>query len=393
MLSRRSNFHLIQTCFCFLSQGFLTLARMSSRVTPRGQIKETPPQISVQPATNHGSLVELSQTEENVNEALLLAIESTYNPVFKVMKLLGMYYGDTTFGHLAHSSARRTKHNYTHGFYYAQCFYCGLVVAGLWFNFVMPLVSILYGGDFFLLIMFVSWCVLVALNATTCLILLSFTNARKSRFRSFLRKAIAIQTDAVNLETVKSKARVYLILFCILFLVAVTGAFLTTLALNISLGNFEPWNVWFGFRITSMVFLVFGCGVWLLSFPFFCITCLILEALFDDLHKRMASLHSRPMTVATLRREHQKLCKVVESADGVLSPLVFEAVAFFIPVICFNFYQAVVTFKREELTFVFLIADLLWLLTSAALLAITMLFGSRVHEKVKLTNQETNIQW
>jgi len=97
-----------------------------------------------------------------------------------------MYYGDTTFNHLAHSPARRPKQYYTH------CFYCGLVVAGLWFNFVMSLVAILYGGDFVLLIMYVSWCLLVALKATTCLILLPLTNARKSRFRCFLCKATAI---------------------------------------------------------------------------------------------------------------------------------------------------------------------------------------------------------
>ena len=133
----------------------------------------------------------------------------------------------------------------------------------------------------------------------------------------------------------------YLILLCILFLVAVAGVILNDLVLGVNLGNVEPWNLWFGFRITSMVFFVVSCGVWLLPFPFFCITCLILEALFDDLHKRMSSLHSHAMSVATLRREHHKLCKVVESAGSMLSPLVLEAVAFFIPVICFNFYQGV----------------------------------------------------
>ena len=362
---------------------------MSSRVAPNGscvdEINETPAAISAEPAMNDGSLAESSQVKENVNEELLRAVESAYRLVLKVMKLLGIHYGGTTFNHLAHSSARRPKH------YYAHCFYCGLVVAGLWFNFVVPLVAILYGGDFFLLIMFVSWCILVALKATTCLILLPLTNARKSRFRCFLRKAIAIQTDSVHLKTVKLKARMYLILFCILFLAEITGAILSDLVLNVNSGNFEPWNVWSGFRIAYAIFLVVGCGVWLFPFPFFSITCLILEALFDDLHKRTSSLHSHAMSIATLRREHHKLCKIVESADSMLSPVLLEAVAFFIPVICFNFYQVVITFKREELTFVFLIVTLFWILGSAALLAIIMVFGSRVNEKVKQKiRQQTN---
>ena len=365
--------------FYFLSSFYF---KMSSRVIPHEfcvvEINETPAAISAQPAMNDGSLTESSQVKENVNEELLHAVESAYHPVLKVMKLFGIYYGDTTFNHMALNSPRRPKQ------YYSQCFYCGLVVVGLWFNFVMPLVAIFYGGDFVLLIMYLSWCLLVALNATTCLILLPLTNARKSRFRCFLRKAIAIQMDSGNLNTVKLKARMYLILLCILFLVAIAGVILSDLVLGVNPGNVEPWNVGFGFRITSMVFFVFSCGVWLLPFPFFCITCLILEALFDDLYKRTSLLHSQAMSVETLRREHHKLCKIVESADNMLSPLVLEAVAFFIPVICFNFYQGVIAFKRGELTFVVLIISVLfWFLSAIALLGIIMVFGSRVNEKVK----------
>ena len=183
-----------------------------------------------------------------------------------------------------------------------------------------------------------------------------------------------------------------LILLCIIFLAAVVGVIPSDLVLKVNLGNFEPWNVWFGFRITSMVFFVFSCAVWLIPFPFFCITCLILEALFDDLHKRTSLLHSHTMTVATLRREHHKLCKVVESAGSMLSPLVLEAVAFFIPVICFNFCQAVIAFKRGELTFVVLIVSILFrFLSSTALLAIISgiwIKGKRKGEVKKSRNKQ-----
>ena len=130
----------------------------------------------------------------NVNEEVLRAIEEAYKPVLRLMKLFGAYFGDTSLNNLMQASSRRRKESYI------SRFYCAVVVVGLWFNFVMPLVSIFFGGNIYLLIMFVSWCLLVALMGTTYLIVLPLTVARKSRFENFLRKVISIHIGRPFLE-------------------------------------------------------------------------------------------------------------------------------------------------------------------------------------------------
>ena len=92
------------------------------------------------------------------------------------------------------------------------------------------------------------------------------------------------------------------------------GSTLTDVVLGINMGNKEPWNSWSGFKITSLLFLICGAGIWILPLLFFCITCFIHEALFDDLYKRISLPFSNLVGMATLRREHQNLCQVVEMA-------------------------------------------------------------------------------
>ena len=304
-------------------------------------------------------------------------IEAAYRPVLRLMKLFGAYFGDTSFNSLVQVSSRRRNESYI------SRFYCAIVVAGLWFSFAMPLVSIFFGGNIYLLITFVSWCLLVALMGTTCLIVLPTTFARKSRFENFLRKVITIHIGGTFLEKIKSKARLNLIVFSLTCVACIAGSILSDVILGINVGNLEPWNSWFGFKITSLVFLTCSSGVCFLTLSLFCITCFILEALFDDLHKRMSSPHSNSMGLTALRREHQNLCQVVEMADNMLSPLLLEVVTFFIPIICFSFHQAVNFSSRQEGTFVFLFMNLFWLLTSSASLAVIIILGSRVSGKVR----------
>ena len=360
---------------------------MPSRVTPNEScaidILEDPTSVSAQPAKNDVSLVQSTFNDGNVNEEVLQAIEEVYKPVLKLMKLFGAFIGDTSLNNLIQTSSRRRKESYI------SRFYCAVVVAGLWFNFFMPLVSIFFGGDIYLLIMFFSWCLLVALMGTTCLIILPLTVTRKSHFENFLRKVIAIHIGSTFLEKVKSKARVHLVLFSLICAATMVGSTLTDVVLGINIGNIEPWNSWFGFRITSSLFLICGAGVCILPLPFFCITCFILEALFDDLYKRMPLPFSNLVGIATLRIEHQNLCEVVEMADSLLSPLLLEVVTFLIPVTCFNFYQVANVNLRQEGTLVFLIFNLYWLLTSSsAFLAVIMIVGARVSEKVRKILQE-----
>ena len=97
---------------------------------------------------------------------------------------------------------------------------------------------------------------------TTCLIILPLTVTRKSRFENFLCKVIAIHIGSTFLEKIKSKARVYLIVFSLVCIATMVGSILTDVVLGINIGNIKPWNSWFGFRVTSLLFLI--CTVLLL---------------------------------------------------------------------------------------------------------------------------------
>ena len=198
---------------------------MPSRVTPNEScavdILEDPTSVSAQPATNDVFLVQSTFNDGNVNEEVLQAIEEAYKPVLKLMKFLGAYFGQTSLNNLIQAASRQRKESYI------SRFYCAVVVVGLWFNFFMPLVGIFFGGDIYLLIMFVSWCLLVALMGTTCLIILPLTITRKSRFENFLRKVFAIHIESTLLEKIKSKATVYLIVFSLLCMAIMVGSILT----------------------------------------------------------------------------------------------------------------------------------------------------------------------
>ena len=357
---------------------------MPSRVVPNESCVndnlEDPTSVATQLSPTVSSL-----DDDQVNDEVLQAVEEAYKPLLRLMKFFGVYFGNTSLNNFMKASPRRRKESYI------SRFYCAVVVVGLWFDFVMPLISIFLGGDIYFLIMFVSWCLLVALMGTTFLIILPLTVTRKTRFENFLRKVIAIPIESAFLEKIKSKARVYLILFFPISVAAMVGTILTDVALGMNIGKLEPWNSWFGFRITSLFFLSFGSCIWILPLPFFCISCFILETLFDDLHKRMSLPHSNLVGIATLRREHQHLCQVVEMADSMLSPLLLEVFTFLIPVTCFNFYQTVNVNLRQEGTSAALVINLFWLLTSSAFLAVIMIAGSRVSEKVRNILQEKNI--
>ena len=210
------------------------------------------------------------------------------------------------------------------------------------------------------------------------------TSTRKSRFKNFLCGLFDITTNA-SLEKVKTKSRNGMIAFFLVLTGANVGALITHLKLDINLASFEPFNQSPVFAIVSIIFLLMAIGAWLLPILFFCITCLIIVELFDDLSERMSrqSLHSASMELAALKTEHHKLCEVVELADGIFSPILLGMVSLYIPLICLNSYLAV-NLPREtgEHKYLFLANNFFWLIVSGCILTIIMLFGSKVSEKV-----------
>ena len=88
------------------------------------------------------------------------------------------------------------------------------------------------------------------------------------------------------------------------------------------------------------------------------------------------------MDIAALKMEHHKLCEVVESADNMFSPLLLGIVSLYIPLLCFSFYNVVINNLREKGKLVIFVNNFAFILVSVGNLAVIMLFGSKVNEKV-----------
>ncbi|KAL9969820.1 hypothetical protein ACROYT_G022086 [Oculina patagonica] len=281
---------------------------MPFRVTPKEAIlhedHKMPSSISLQSKMNEVSMGNDSIPEQdNVNEQLLKEIDDIYSPVLKLMKLFGIYFGDTSLTQLTQGTGRCSKR------VYLQRMYCGVVVSGFWLNFVMSFANIIFGDNIYVFIMITLWCLLIALCGTICLLVLCTPSAdtAKSRFKYFIRGVLAVNS---NVNFVKVKKEV-----------------------------------------------------------------------FNELHKRMSSLPSIAIDMASLKMEYHKLCEVVELADKMLAPLLLGMVSVYIPLICFNFYQAVSLPQEEKL--MSLMTSLFWLLAGASIFATLLLFGSNVSEKIQ----------
>ncbi|XP_078374122.1 uncharacterized protein LOC144657642 [Oculina patagonica] len=354
---------------------------MPFRVTPKEAIlhedHKMPSSISLQSKMNEVSMGNDSIPEQdNVNEQLLKEIDDIYSPVLKLMKLFGIYFGDTSLTQLTQGTGRCSKR------VYLQRMYCGVVVSGFWLNFVMSFANIIFGDNIYVFIMITLWCLLIALCGTICLLVLCTPSAdtAKSRFKYFIRGVLAVNSN-VNFVKVKSKSRKGLVCCCFFVMVAIVGVLLSDILLGLNIYSSMPWNQWVGFMVISRVFFAIGCGVWFLPILFFFITCLILEEVFNELHKRMSSLPSIAIDMASLKMEYHKLCEVVELADKMLAPLLLGMVSVYIPLICFNFYQAVSLPQEEKL--MSLMTSLFWLLAGASIFATLLLFGSNVSEKIQ----------
>ena len=318
---------------------------------------------------------------KKVNEHLFKAISDIFRPILKLMKLFGIYYGDNTLKSLTDDSGRLSRRAYV------SLMYCGLVVTGLWFNFFLAFLSCFFVPEkIYVSLMFCLWCLMGALNATITLIVSPVTRTRKSRFQHFVRGLIDNKSHA-TLEKVTVKSRNGIIAFFLVFASATVGSLMTCLKLDMKLADFKPLSESPVFAIVSVIFLIIAVGSWLLPVLLFCITCLILAELFDDLSKRMKqqSLHSTTVQLASFKVEHHQLCEVVELAAAMFSPLLLEMVSLYIPLICFNLYLAVHSpGNTEEKKYLFMGNNFFWLIASVCVLTIIMLFGSKVSEGVRV---------
>ena len=317
-----------------------------------------------------------AEDQENVSKQLLKNIDEIYSPVLKLLRLFGLYLGDTSLKRLAHTSGHYRQPSIL------AIINCCVMIAGFWINVVMAIVAIFYGDDVYTFILFSLWCVLIALNATLCLFVLCvpFNDTRKSRFGYFLMKLCSINTT-VSLEKIKTKSTKGIIVFGFVSIFSTAGILMTSLLLKINVAYSEPWSQWPGFQIVSVIFLIVGCGPWFLPVLFYCITCCILQTLLEDLHQRISPLRPFTLNLTAFRMEHRKLCEVVEFADRMLRLPMFGMVSVYLPLICFNFHLVINSSPGHK--FVSHISTLIFFLFAVCTLAIIMVFGSKVNEQVK----------
>ena len=153
------------------------------------------------------------------------------------------------------------------------------------------------------------------------------------------------------------------------------------------ISRFPPWYppsvTHLAVRVIEMVFMIFGSFAWIIPALIFCITCMLLEKTFETLQNKMTEESIHSPTIAHLRREHLKLCEMVELANAVFSPLLFVIVSLDIPLLCINVHQLIQSTSNHD-DIIVIISYLYWSLCIAILLGVAFMFGSRVNEKVSL---------
>lgn len=359
---------------------------MHSRVTPvESRLHEAHDIVQQEHENPPLVLQDTAQKSIHEEEEQLEAVEAIYRPVLTLMKLCGMYFGETSFKKLgrnapATGSGRKVS---------ISQIYCCVIVACLWFSFAMAFVCLCVEGSsvlqtFYTVITFCMWYFITSLVATTCLAVLPLAERKQSRFKKFLQNLIERRVDLENLQ-VHSRKGIALVIF-ILLTSTVTMLAVLILIPEMNIANYKPWNEWYGFKV-CLLLLQFNCiCVWLLPILFFCLTCLILERQFDCFCKRVSSFqNSNSLDLRGLKEEHLKLCETVELAEKMFSPLLLEIISMYIPLLCFNFYTAVNPPPSSEgNSILFSIAcGAYWLLGSLAILCLITVFGSRVNEKVR----------
>ena len=368
---------------------------MHSRVKPLETGRQKPVHDYAQEEQENPSsaLQEATQSTSNGDEEQLEALTAIYRPILTLMKLCGMYFGETMFKRMGqNASAPGSRKNL-----YISRIYCCAIVAGFWFIVMMGFVSLCvedpsFLHNFYTIITFTMWYSAASLVATTCLLVLPLTEKKESRFKRFLQILVERSLDLANVKSYSRKGVVIVVFVLLTSTVTMIAA--QQMMPELSVAYFKPWNRWYGFRVLAAGFQFFSLSVWLLPILFFCLTCLILERQFDCYCQRVSSSqNSNSLDLTALKDEHQTLCKTVELAEKIFSPLLLEIVSIYIPLLCFNFYIAINPPSSSEGNSVLfsIMCSAYWLLGSFLILCIITVFGSRVNEKVRNKNGFTSV--
>ncbi|KAL9971933.1 hypothetical protein ACROYT_G018157 [Oculina patagonica] len=293
-------------------------------------------------------------------------------PILRLMKLTGGYYGDTSLEEFQQANSNLSR------------FYCVMVLLGQWIVFVQAVTSIFFEGfaqmqNTYFILMFSIWYLQSAAINTVLFLVLPKTQKQPSRFSKFTTSLLASASDFGRM----TKRRVYKLLAFTCCAVVFNSICLAALDFyrNTSIARFQPWNGLLVYRLLHFVFSVFNSFAYLLPVVLFGVSCSLLSGMFDNLQKKISTESPSSLNIASLRQEHQKICETVAFADKVFSPFLFVVMCLHIPLICFNFHQLVKSKSSSE-DASYLITVFYWWLGISAELAIILVLGTRLNEKI-----------
>ena len=300
-----------------------------------------------------------------------------FRPFLIAMKLTGQFFGETA---LTKCRSRRTLH--------ISQFFSALIVLGQWLMVVLGVTTHLYVGFssmgiFFFLLVTTTWYVQCAGNTTICLFVLPLTNRRPSRFAQFLSSFV---TTAPEFDGMKQKVVRSLVVACLAAVINSIVLALFSVHFKGIISTLPPWNQHIGLyltvRVIEMVWAVVDSFAFTLPPVIFCITCMLLEKMFDTFQNKISKESIHSFTIAYLRQEHLKLCEMVELANAVFSPLLFVIISLDVPLICINTYQLLKL--SSEAGTIMIMGYVYWSVLISTLLAVIFIFGNRVSEKVSI---------
>ena len=180
-------------------------------------------------------------------------ISQIFGPTLTLMKLGGLFFGETILSEPRNSNAGKTV--------YLSRFYCLLVVLSLWLFVVIGLTTLFSEGfasiDLFLyLFIMVIWSVQCACNVTVCLAMLPQVQSKSgSRFSQYIA---SFSTTTTDLKGLRRKSLKGLAFAGMVSLGNFAFILLWSFYLNGVLYNYKPWNGNMGVWIIEV-----GVGIYL----------------------------------------------------------------------------------------------------------------------------------
>ena len=300
-------------------------------------------------------------------------ISHRLRPILKMMKLAGEYYGDASFL----ETPQVGSNNFSR-------FYCASILLGQCTIFVQAVTSIFCEGftqmqNTYFLVTFSIWYLECMGINTICLFVLPKSQKKPSRLSKLVGSLFTKESDLSGLT--KRRLCTLLAIACC----AITFNSICLVVLDfyaaISVARFQPWNGFLAYRLLHLVFGVFNSFAWLLPPLLFCVVCMVLSGMFKNLQKKLTMQNSNSINIGWLRQEHHKLCETVALADKVFSPYLFVVMSLHIPLICFNFHHLLKNSNEDNISYI--ITVLYWWMGLSGEVALILVFGIRVNEKVR----------